>query len=154
MELNTNAELTDGCKYVYKERTTEQKKKLLDEKDKTNTQRATTQAVNNFCFFLRKNRLPNIEDITPQQLNDALYEYYPAIRPQKSEQYSTQSMKCRRSALNRYFRKENGFDITKDGQFVKANEMFKAILVEAKKSGKGVRVHTPPPPSQLVIWRG
>ena len=55
-------------------------------------------------------------------------------------------MKCRRSALNRYFRKEKGFDITKDGQFVKANEMFKAILVEAKKSGKGVRVHTPPPP--------
>ena len=70
MELNTNTELTDGCKYVYKERTTEQKKKLLDENDKTNTQRATTQAVNNFCFFLRKNRLPNIEDITPPQLND------------------------------------------------------------------------------------
>ena len=47
-----------------------------------------------------------------------------------------------RSALNRYFRKKRGFDICKDQQFVRANEMFTAMLVDAKKSGKGVKKST------------
>ena len=78
-----------------------------------------------------------------EQLNMALYDYYAAIRPQKSEQYSTQTVKCLRSALNRHFKKERGIDITKDHPFVKANEMFRAVLVECKKSGKGVQQHHP-----------
>ena len=45
--------------------------------------------------------------------------------------------------MNRYFKKERGIDITKDHPFVKANEMFKAVLVECKKSGRGVRQHHP-----------
>ena len=116
----------------------------MNDKDKTNTQRATVQAVKQFSDFLRRNKLPRIEAITaPSELNDILYDYYAAIRPQKSDQYSSQTMKCMRSALNRYFKKEKGIDIAKDTQFVKANEMFKAILVEAKCNGKAVTRHTP-----------
>ena len=53
-------------------------------------------------------------------------------------------MKCIRAALDRYFQKERGIDIVKDENFIRANEMFKAVCVESKKAGKGVKKSFPP----------
>ena len=64
------------------------------------------------------------------------------MRPQKKDDYSVQTLKC--SGLNRYFKKVNGVDITSDSMFVKVNEMFEAVKVNAKKQGCGVKKPTPP----------
>ena len=55
MENGMNADFQTSSKYVYKERSEEEKKKLLDEKDKKNTQRATVNAVKNLAVYLRRN---------------------------------------------------------------------------------------------------
>ena len=67
-----------------------------------------------------------------------------SVKPQKKDDYSVQSLKCMRSGLNRYFRKQKGIDITNDSIFVKANEMFEAVKVNAKKQGRGVKKSYPP----------
>ena len=121
---------------TYKQLTSDQKEKLLNEKDKRNTQVGTERAITHFMNFLSQKTLGNIESLDPPQLNGILLDYYCAIQPQNSkqddEQYSVQTMKCMRAALNRYFRKNRGFDIVKDPDFVRANEMFKAVCVESK----------------------
>ena len=47
----------------YRERSAEEKNKLLDEKDKKNTQVATEHAVMNFCAFLKAKQQPAIKDL-------------------------------------------------------------------------------------------
>ena len=135
-----------SVKICYKERTEDQKKKLLTEKDKRNTQAATDRAVFHFTTYLSRKQLPNVETYTAEKLNEVLIDYYCAVQPQNKkdnnepeEHYSVQTMKYMRAAFNRHFRKEKGYDIAKDSEFVKANEMFKAVCVESKRKGKGVK---------------
>ena len=49
-----------------------------------------------------------------------------------------------RSNLNRWFQEKRGINIITDTKFVKANMMFKGMLVKAKKAGKGIRKSTIP----------
>ena len=48
------------------------------------------------------------------------------------------------TALNRHFRKDRDVDIVKDPDFVRCNEMFKAVCVESEKKGKGSKQSYPP----------
>ena len=118
----------------------------MDEKDKKNTQAATDRAVANFSFYLSSKSLLKVEDLDPKQLDNILVGYYLSIMPQQAEDenYAVQTIKCIRAALNRYFRKKKGLDIVKDPEFVRSNEMFKAVCVESKKAGKGVKKFYPP----------
>ena len=117
---------------VFKDRTNENLQKLLEGKDEVNTQKSTEGALKQFSQYLRQKQLPKPEDLNIENLPRILYEYYPSLKSMKSDNYSVQSLKCIRSGLSRYYRKEKGFDIAKDSQFVQANEMFQAVLVESK----------------------
>ena len=143
MDAATKPDVKKASKIKYKERTEEDKKKLLNEKDKKNTQAATDRAVSHFRKFLQVKSIGELECLDPSKLNTTLSDYYCSVQPQKSndennDKYSVQSMKCMRAALNRYFRKD------KDEAFIQANEMFKAVCVESKKAGKGVKKSYPP----------
>ena len=83
--------------------------------------------------------LPEVDQIPIEDLNDILYDFYSSVKPQKKDDYSVQSLKCLCAGLNRHFRKQRGIDITTDSMFVKANEMFEAVKVNAKKQGLGVK---------------
>ena len=140
----TNAGDLNVTKRDFKRRSDENLQELLEGKDKKNTQKATQGALAQFSQYLRSKGHPKIEDLTIECLPEILYSFYPAVKPLKSDIYSVQTLKCLRAGLNRYFRKEKGFDISKDPPFVRANEMFQAVLVESKKNGKGVRKSYPP----------
>ena len=45
--------------------------------------------------------------------------------------------------LNRYFKEKRRINIITETAFVKANLMFKAVQVQAKKDGKGVHRSKP-----------
>ena len=62
--------------------------------------------------------------------------------PSKKE-YIVQILKCLCSGLNRFFKKTRGIDITSDVKFVKANEMFGAVKVNARKQVLGVKKSYP-----------
>ena len=68
-----------------------------------------------------------------------LENFYCDAHTKSNECYGTGSFKSMRSNLNRYFKEKRGINITSDSGFVKANLMFKAVQVQAKKEGKGQR---------------
>ena len=131
-------------KYRFKAVNCDDKQKLLEGKNKVSTQRATKSYMDQFSNFLLLKRLPKVDDIPLEDLNEILFDFYSSVKPQKKDDYSVQTLKCLRSGLNRYFRKNRGIDITADSMFVKANEMFEAVKVNAKKEGRGVKRSTPP----------
>ena len=118
----------------------------MEDKDKRNTQVATERAMTNFRAYLSAKQLPEADDIPPKDIDGILHSYYSAIQPQlkDDENDAVQTTKCICTALNHYFRKNRGIDIVKDTDFVRSNEMFKAICIESKKSGKGVKKSYPP----------
>ena len=59
---------------------TEEKKKLLEGKDKLSTQHATNRHVDQFRHFLLVQNLPKPEDITNLKI---LYNLYSSVKPQK-----------------------------------------------------------------------
>ena len=144
MAEGMNADINFTIKRDFKQRSDDNLEKLLEGKDKVNTQKSTEGALKQFQQYLRVKKLPNIDEITVQDLPQILFNYYPSLKPIKSDNYSVQTLKCICSGLSRYFRKEKGFDIAKDSQFVHANEMFQAVLVESKKIGKGAKKKYPP----------
>ena len=117
--------------------------KYWKEKIKKSTQRSTEGALRQLAEFLAVKQLGELKDIDTLDLPDILLDFYCLIKPKHDEDYATQSLKCIRAALNRHFRTVRGLDIVKDTRFVRTNEMFKGVLVESKKHGKGVRQSTP-----------
>ena len=117
----------------------------MEGKDKVSTQKATISAVNLLKEFLTETQMVNFDDILDDRstLARILYDFYATIKPQKSQDYSVQTLECIRSGLARHFRAITGVDIIKDTEFTKANEMFRAVTVHSEKKGKGVRNSTP-----------
>ena len=111
-------------------------KQLLEGKDKKNTQKATKSALKQFREYLALKKLPDVDAISAIDLPEILFHFYALVKPQKSEKYATQSLKCIRAALNRWFKAEKGIDIIKDHGFVRSNEIFKGVLVDARKFGR------------------
>ena len=132
----TNAGQYSHRNFVFNTKSDEEKEKLLTEKDKKSIQKSTKSALKQLREFLQLRNLPDVYNLTDDQLPDILFDFYSSVRPRNSEKYATQSLKCIRAALNRFFRKERGLDIIKDTGFVRTNEMFKGVLVDAHKSGK------------------
>ena len=140
--MNADSEISH-TKKDFKDRSDQNLQELLEGKDKRNTQKATQGALSQFSQYLAAKKLPKLQDLTVDNLPEILYNFYPSVKPLKSNNYSVQTLKCLRSGLNRYFCKEKGFNITKDSQFVRANEMFQVVLVKSKKQGLGVKRSTP-----------
>ena len=82
--------------------------------------------------------------LTVSELPDILMDFFTNLRKMDSKNYKLQSLKCIRAGINRYMKAEKGKDIISNENFVKANEMFEAVRVNAKKQGRGVKKSTPP----------
>ena len=144
MDNTADAAFEKPMKYRFKSRSKQDTEQLLKGKDKTSTQRATQIYLAQFKRFLNVKHLPEVDDIPTSDLDSILFDFYSAIQPQKKDDYCVQTLKCIRAGLNRYFRQERGIDIAKDPMFTRANEMLKAVQVDAKKKGLGVKQKYPP----------
>ena len=84
MDAEREQNSKDSKKIKYRDRTNNEKHKLLEEKDKKNTQVATEHAVANFSQFLTTKQYPNIHDLglDRKQLDSVLLDYYASIQPQ------------------------------------------------------------------------
>ena len=132
-------------KFCYKDCTDVEKKRILDGKDKRNTQRATERAVEQLKCYLKVKNLPDLDVTTDTELANILSDFYPAVQPQKQDQdCSVQSLKCLRADLNRYFKTTRNLNIINDDRFIGCNEMFRGVCVEAKHKGRGVKHSYPP----------
>ena len=132
-----DAEITKQIKRDFKDPSDEEIKNILEGKDKVNTKKATEGALKALNQFLQY----KLEDLDECKLAEVLFYFYPSVKPihKKDKPYSVQSFKCMRAGLSRYFHTEKGWDIIKGLEYVKANEMFKAMCVDSKKKDCGVR---------------
>ena len=140
MACTMNTELNINLKRQFHEHTDEEIQNILEGKDKESTKKATDSALRAFHQYLDLKTLGNPDDLSKDELAQALYGFYLSVKPLKKQEetYSVQSFKCMRAGLSRYYRTKHGFDIIKGPKFVKANEMFRAMCVDSKKKGKGV----------------
>ena len=92
--------------------TDEEKAKLLEERNAKNTNRATKSSLKALTSYLIVKELPALCDILDDDLPQLLLNFYTDLRTIKgNELYNTQTLKCMRSNLNRYFKESRNIDI-------------------------------------------
>ena len=122
----------------------DEKKKILQERNAANTNKATISCVKCFQDYLKEKQLPDVDAIENRDLPQILEDFYVNARTKKTnERYHVQSLKCLRAGLNRYLQEKRNINIINDSEYSHANLMFKGVQVQAKKEGKGVRRSTP-----------
>lgn len=124
--------------------TSEDQSKLMQERNRESTARATRGMVKILTDYLAEKKMTPLPDLTDDELPDILYQFYTNLRKAKGREYKLQSLKCIRAGLNRYMKEQRNLDIIKDLCFTRTNEMFKAVTVKAKKSGLGSTKSNPP----------
>ena len=100
-------------------------------KDSKNTQKVTDGHVAHLKDYLRCENKGLIEDLTDDELPDILFNFYSSAKPINGETYAIQTLKCTRAGLNRYIKKYRNIDIIQDCKFIRANEMFESVTVDA-----------------------
>ena len=75
--------------------------------------------------------MPQVDEITTEQLPDALENFYSEITKKKigsgTAEYKNSTLKCIRAGINRYYKSNRSLDIIADPKFIQANEMFKGM---------------------------
>ena len=98
-----------------------------------NTLYSNISALNNFESFA-KEFYPNynLED-----LPGILKHFYLSINTQKGESYKVSSLNQIKYALRRQFQEIYKIDIVNDPEFKECNTVFKNVVLDLKKDGKG-----------------
>lgn len=97
--------------------------------------------MNAFKAFLEEKGLPKPDDLSNEQLRDALHIFYPSIQKKDSSDMKTSTLKGVRAAINPYYKDRRAIDIVSDPLFLEANEMFKGVLMKNKENGLGTVEH-------------
>ena len=100
--------------------TTEQeKRKILLDKTAKNTNRATEGAIKLLQQYLNNKQKGELCKISNEDLPQILEDFYTDMRTKKHHDlYTTQSMKCIRSNLNRNLKTTRKIDVIMDPKFV------------------------------------
>ena len=117
--------------------------KLIEERNRPNTNRSTKQCVSILRQYLAAKNLSDVELLPDADLPEILKKFYADARKKDGSRYHTQSLKNIRSGINRYFKEKHKIDIIDDPRFKEANMSFQGSQVRAKREGRGVRRSTP-----------
>ncbi|XP_061180474.1 uncharacterized protein LOC133189049 [Saccostrea echinata] len=120
--------------------TEEQLQSIIDNKSSLNTKAVVKTAINILKTYLTERDLGNIDDlvnVTPEELNQCLRKFYAELRKVDGTKYARKSMVTIRYGLQQHFLKVRSEDIINDDRYSTSGEMFKAVLVQLKKTGVG-----------------
>nr|XP_055042974.1 uncharacterized protein LOC129429980 isoform X2 [Misgurnus anguillicaudatus] len=124
----------------------------LDNLEKTrhenNTVRQTVWTVNCFKSWLAEKQLNiDLKRIEKSQMNSVLRDFYGSIRTNKGELYGISSYPSLRSALNRHINEppfSREWNLMQDSEFTSANNVFKGVVKQIRRSGADKTSHYPP----------
>ena len=80
--------------------------RFLEESEKQETARKTSQDVALFETFLRERKLNDPEELTPLQLDASLRQFVLSVRKQDGSDYEPSSSRCMVTRIERYLKKE------------------------------------------------
>ncbi len=118
----------------------EERQKLLDARQSSNTRQQTKSYLKILGDYLREKSLPKLEEHDNAALPEMLSTFYANVRKEDGDFYKLQSLKCIRTSINWHLKETRNIDIIADPRFVQSNQMFKAMSVETKHQGKAVTV--------------
>ena len=81
--------------------------------------------------------MPPLENISDDELPPILKTFYTEQRTMSGELYAIQSLKCIQAGINRFTKEHRNLDIISDTCYAQCNEMFKGVMKQSKKNGKG-----------------
>ncbi|XP_051542798.1 uncharacterized protein zgc:174877 isoform X4 [Myxocyprinus asiaticus] len=123
----------------------------------TNTVKQTVWAVNCFTTWLREKELIiDLKTVEKSELCPVLREFYGSIRTSKGELYGISSYIGLRAGLNRFINEpplSRAWNLMQDTEFMSANNVFKGVVKQIRRSGKDVTTHYPPisPEDQHIL---
>lgn len=129
----------------------EEIEELLAGKNSKSTDRTIKHSTNTFRTFLRENGSPaNFETFDKQNLNEKLRSFYASIKKtgknsgEDGGMYKRNAFVSLRYGLNKYIKKEMGYDVCEDPEFETSKQVFLAVCSKLKKCGLAVTDHYPP----------
>ena len=146
----------------FKTTSIEDQDEVLRRRKADNTNKSTKLWIDCFKDYLQSKGLQPIEAITDLDLPKILESFYIDVRSQKLivddkgepildqdgeqqfENYTNNSMRSLRAALNRYFKLQLNVNIIDNTEFIRANEIFAGKLRINKQEGKGTTKHKQP----------
>ena len=114
----------------------EEKQKILDKHHAKNIAESTKLWMNAFHAFLEAEKLPEVNDISTDELPSILENFYGSMQKTEEEKYKN-SLKVIRASINCFFKEKRNLDIISDQCFIQYNEFFKGLLKEGKDQGYG-----------------
>ncbi|XP_056593567.1 zinc finger MYM-type protein 4-like isoform X1 [Triplophysa dalaica] len=132
---------------------------LENSRNESSTVKQTVWAVKCLKTWMREKQINSIDLTTVEksELTPVLREFYGSIRTSKGELYGISSYVGLRAGLNRFFNDpplSRGWNLMQDPEFRPANNVFKGIVKQTRRSGRDVTTHYPPiSPEDLDILK-
>lgn len=130
---------------------------LENSRSEASTVKQTIWAVNCFKAWLREKQLTvDFKTVEKSELTPVLREYYGSIRTSKGELYGISSYVGLRAGLNRFMNDPpigRAWNLMQDPEFRPANNVFKGIVKQIRRSGRNITTHYPPisPEDQEIL---
>ncbi|XP_073687047.1 uncharacterized protein KIAA1958 isoform X2 [Garra rufa] len=121
---------------------------LEHNRNESSTVKQTVWAVNCFKAWLREKQLTiDFKTVEKSELNPVLREFYGSIRTSKGELYGISSYVGLRAGLNRFMNEppiNRAWNLMQDTDFRAANNVFKGVVKQIRRSGRDITTHYPP----------
>jgi hypothetical protein len=124
---------------------------LLVDNDSKSTQTTIKRSLNAFRSFFKENGdNEDFEILNKEELNDKFRLFFASIKKQGGNAdedgglYKRNAFVSLRYGLSKHIKKEMGYDIVEDVEFIISQEIFQAVCKKIKKCGKGGSDHYPP----------
>uniref|UniRef100_A0A9J7XN91 Zgc:174877 n=1 Tax=Cyprinus carpio carpio TaxID=630221 RepID=A0A9J7XN91_CYPCA len=121
---------------------------LEHNRNESSTIKQTVWAVNCFKAWLREKQLTvDFKTVDKSELNLMLREFYGSIRTSKGELYGIRSYVALRAGLNRFMNElplNRAWNLMQDTEFRSANNVFKGVVKQIRRSGRDTTTHYPP----------
>ena len=101
--------------------------------------------VTAFRQFLGSNgESTEFEVASTSDLNEQLKHFFASVRSQKGEDVKTSTLNSFKYGVSKYLKENCKIDINNNAEFSSCRQLFKAKVIDLKKSGKGSTDHKPP----------
>ena len=146
----------------FKKTTDDDKNDVLKRRKAQNTNKSTKLWIDCLEDYLKARDLGGVDALKAEDLPQLLETFYVEVRSQKQicngagdpifdeagvvqyEEYTNNSMRSLRAALNRHFKITLGVNIIDNAEFIRANELFAGKLRINKEEGRGTTKHKQP----------
>ncbi|XP_067658215.1 uncharacterized protein [Haliotis asinina] len=145
--------MTESKQTRFAELSDTEKTIILENVEAKNTKKATSTAIRVLREYLsQKGKTIEFENLTPEDLDAILSEFYLEARTEKGEKYKKSTLMAYRHGIQRYIEKTRpDIDIIRGADFKTSSKTFKAMGKELKRTGFGeVNHHAPIADADLI----